>query len=88
MDVAITKISSKGQIVIPTNLRKGISVGEEFLIIRDHDRIIMKKINELTKEFKEDLKFAQHVEKAWKTYEKTKFKSLSADKFLEELEKC
>jgi AbrB family looped-hinge helix DNA binding protein len=88
MDVAITKISSKGQIVIPMDLRRGISVGEEFLIIRDHDRIIMKKINELTKEFKEDLKFAQHVEKAWKTYEKTKFKSLSADKFLEELEKC
>ncbi|HWR28084.1 MAG TPA: AbrB/MazE/SpoVT family DNA-binding domain-containing protein [Candidatus Thermoplasmatota archaeon] len=88
MDVAITKISSKGQIVIPSHLRKGISVGEEFLIIRDHDRIIMMKINELTKEFKEDLEFAQHVEKAWKTYEKTKFKSLSADKFLEELEKC
>jgi len=88
MDIAITKISSKGQIVIPTHLRKGISVGEEFLIIRDHDRLIMKKISELTKQFKEDLKFAQRVEKAWKTYEKTKFKSLSANKFLEELEKC
>jgi len=88
MDIAITKISSKGQIVIPTHLRKGISVGEEFLIIRDHDRFIMKKINELSKQFKEDLKFAQRVEKAWKIYEKTKFKSLSVDKFLEELEKC
>jgi len=88
MDIAVTKISSKGQIVIPTHLRKGISVGDEFLIIRDHDRLIMKKINELTKQFKEDLKFAQRVEKAWIMYEKTKFKSLSAEKFLEELEKC
>jgi AbrB family looped-hinge helix DNA binding protein len=88
MDIAITKISSKGQIVIPAHLRKGISVGDELLIIRDHDRLIMKKVNELTKQFKEDLKFVERVERAWNAYEKTKFKSLSADKFLEELEKC
>ena len=88
MEIAITKISSKGQIVIPSNMRKDISVGEELLIIKDHDRLIMKKITEVTKKLKEDLDFARRVEKAWKHYEKGKFKSLSADKFLEELEKC
>ena len=88
MEIAITKISSKGQIVIPSNMRKDISVGEELLIIKDHDRIIMKKITEVTKKLKEDLDFARRVEKAWKRYEKGKFKSLSADKFLKELEKC
>ncbi|KYK23078.1 AbrB family transcriptional regulator [Thermoplasmatales archaeon SG8-52-4] len=88
MEVAITKISSKGQIVIPSNMRRDIAIGEEFLIIKDHDRLIMKRVSELTKDFKEELKFAQRVEKAWKSYEKGRFKSLSADKFLEELEKC
>ena len=88
MEIAITKISSKGQIVIPSNMRKDISVGEELLIIKDHDRFIMKKIKEISKQLKEDLEFAKRVEKAWKRYEKGKFKSLSAEKFLEELEKC
>lgn len=88
MEIAITKISSKGQIVIPSNMRKDISVGEELLIIKDHDRLIMKKITQVTKKLKEDLDFARRVEKAWNHYEKGKFKSLSADKFLEELEKC
>jgi AbrB family looped-hinge helix DNA binding protein len=88
MEIAITKISSKGQIVIPSNMRKDISVGEELLIIKDHDRLIMKKITEVTKKLKEDLDFARRVEKAWNHYEKGKFKSLSADEFLEELEKC
>lgn len=88
MEIAITKISSKGQIVIPSSMRKDMSVGEKLLIIKDHDRLIMKKITEVTKKLKEDLDFARRVEKAWKHYEKGKFKSLSADKFLEELEKC
>jgi AbrB family looped-hinge helix DNA binding protein len=88
MEIAITKMSSKGQIVIPSNLRKDISVGEELLIIKDQNRLILKKISEVTKKLKEDLDFARRVEKAWKRYEKGKFKSLSADKFLKELEKC
>lgn len=88
MEVAITKISSKGQIVIPSNMRKDIAVGEEFLIIKEGDKLLMKKITELTKQLKEELLFAKRVEKAWKTYEKGKLKSLSANKFLEELEKC
>ena len=88
MEVAITKISSKGQIVIPSNMRKDITVGEEFLIIKEGDKILMKKITELTKQLKEELLFAKRVEKAWKSYEKGKFKSLSANKFLKELEKC
>ena len=88
MDVAITKISSKGQIVIPSNMRKDITVGEEFLIIKEGDKLIMKKVKDLTKQLKEELLFAKRIEKAWKRYEKGKFKTHSADKFLEELEKC
>jgi AbrB family looped-hinge helix DNA binding protein len=88
MDVAVTKVSSKGQIVIPSNMRKNIAVGDEFLIIKEDNKFIMKKINELAKDLKKELVFAQRVEKAWNLYEKRKFKSSSAKKFLEELEKC
>jgi len=88
MEAAIAKMSSKGQIVIPSNMRKDIEVGEEFLIIKDQNRLILKKITKVTEKLKEDLMFAKRVEKAWKDYEKGKFKSMSADRFLEKLEKC
>lgn len=88
MDVAITKVSSKGQIVIPSNMRKDIEVGDQFLIIKQGNKFIMKKIKELAKDLKEELEFAQRVEKAWNMYEKGKFKSKPAEKFLEELNKC
>lgn len=88
MEAAIAKMSSKGQIVIPSNMRKDIEVGEEFLIIKDQNRLILKKITKVTEKLKEDLMFAKRVETAWKDYEKGKFKSTSASKFLEKLEKC
>jgi len=88
MDVAVAKVSSKGQIVIPSNMRKDIDVGDQFLIIKEDNKFIMKKINELAKDLKRELVFAQRVEKAWNLYEKGKFKSMPAKKFLEELDKC
>jgi AbrB family looped-hinge helix DNA binding protein len=88
MDIALAKMSSKGQIVIPSNMRKDIGIGDEFLIIKDDDRFILKKISSITSSFKEDMKFAKRIDKAWKAYEKGKFKSLSASKFLEELDRC
>ena len=88
MDVAITKVSSKGQIVIPSNMRRDIGIGDQFLIIKEDNKFIMKKINELAKDLKRELVFAQRVEKAWNLYEKGKFKSMPAKKFLEELDKC
>jgi len=88
MDVAVTKISSKGQIVIPSSMRKDLVKGDQFLIIKEDKTLIIKKITELAKDLREDLKFAQRVEHAWTDYEKGKFKSLPAKKFLEELEKC
>lgn len=43
-----TKMSSRGQIVIPLDLRKGINEGDKLIIIRKGDEIILKKsINDL-----------------------------------------
>ncbi len=88
MDVAITKMSSKGQVVIPSEMRKGISEGEKLVIIQNKDQIIMKKASKLKENLVEDLEFARRTEEAWKRYEKGEFVSMPADKFLKKLSKC
>ncbi len=73
MKYAIAKVSTKGQIVIPSSLRDDISSGDEFLMAKDRGRIILKSMKSLASKLKEDLVFAERVEKAWKDYEKGKF---------------
>jgi AbrB family looped-hinge helix DNA binding protein len=87
MDIAITKMSSKGQIVIPTEMRKNIHKGEKLVLIHNDNQLIMKKLSKLEKNLKEDLEFAKRTEKAWKEYEKGKAKEMSFDEFIAEAKK-
>ena len=87
MDVAITKMSSKGQIVIPAEMRKGFQEGDKLLLIQTDEQLIMKKASKLDKALKDDLEFAKRTEEALKDYDAGKFKKLPVDKFLEELDK-
>ncbi len=86
-DYALTKISSKGQIVIPTELRNDIEIGEKLLVIKGDKQFIIKRAKDLDKHFQDDLEFAKRTDMALKRYEKGLFKEKSGDKFLEELEK-
>ena len=52
MDIAITKMSSKGQVVIPAEMRKSFQEGEKLIIIKNNGRIIMKKASDLDKNLK------------------------------------
>jgi AbrB family looped-hinge helix DNA binding protein len=88
MEFAITRVSTKGQIVIPFAFRNNINTGDELLLIKDKDRIILKDIKTLIPGFKKDLEFAKKVEDAWEKYDKGKFKTTSKEDFLKELEKC
>ncbi len=88
MDFAVAKVSSKGQIVIPSSLRKDIHKGDQFLIIKEGQRIILKNMNSLEDDLKDDLLFAENVEKSWFDFDRGKFVSKTKDEFLEELEKC
>jgi len=88
VEMNITKMSSKGQIVIPVEMRKDMKEGEEFLILKDDNRIILQKVKKVTEKLREDLEFAKRTEKAWQRYNGGKFISQPADKFLEDLEKC
>lgn len=87
MEIGITTISSKGQIVIPQEMRKGLKEGEKMVLIKSHKQIIMKKATDLDKNMKEDIEFARRTEEAWKSYERGEFISMPADKFLKELAK-
>lgn len=85
--INVTKLSSKGQIVIPSEMRAGLKEGEEFLVIRDEDRIILKKAGSISKQMKEDLEFAKRTEEAWKSYERGEFKEMNFDDFIAEMKK-
>jgi bifunctional DNA-binding transcriptional regulator/antitoxin component of YhaV-PrlF toxin-antitoxin module len=87
MEFAIAKISTKGQIVIPHNLRGDITSGDEFLMVKENNNIILKNVKDLAENLRDDFKFAKHVSKAWERYDQGKFKSMPAKEFLEELEK-
>ena len=88
IDVGVTKMSTKGQIVIPNDLRDEFKVGEKLFVIKHKNKLIIKKVTDLDKDLKEDLEFARRTEAAWKRYEKGEFETLSEEEFLKELEKC
>ena len=56
MEASTTKVSSKGQVVIPANVRKAASLrkGEKILAIAINDTVVLKKI--VDKSFEETLK--------------------------------
>lgn len=87
INVDVTKLSAKGQIVIPQDMRKEFSVGDKFVVIKSDHQLILKPVNELGKNFFEDLHFAKKTIAALKRYEKGKFKELDGEEFLAELEK-
>ena len=80
-------MSSKGQVVIPTEMREDIEEGEKLVVIKNNDQLIMKKASKL-KNLEEDLEFARRTEEALKRYGNGKFKSLNADDFVKILKKC
>ncbi len=83
--IDITKMSSKGQIVIPQELREDFAAGDKIVVIRNHDQIILKKADKFDKQLKEDLEFARRTEESYKRYKQGYFKHMSANKFLEEI---
>ena len=88
IELDITKMSSKGQIVIPRELREGFHEGEKFVVIRSGKQLILKSVADFDKNIEDDLEFARRTEEAWKSYERGDFKSMPFDDFLKKLEKC
>ena len=85
MEVAITKMSSKGQVVIPSCMREDIHEGDKIIVIRNKDQIIMKQANKLDKNFEEDMEFAKKTEEAWKRIKAGKGIKMDFDDFIDEM---
>lgn len=86
-DINITKISSKGQVVIPQEMRKHLEEGDKLVVMKNKDQIILKKVKDFSKNIEEDLEFAKKTEEAWKSYERGEFKEMDFDDFIEEMKK-
>ncbi len=87
VSISLTKISSKGQIVIPSNMRSDFKVGEELLIIKDEDRIVLKKTEKVSEQMREDLEFAKRTDKALKRIKSGEGTRMNFDDFLDEMKK-
>lgn len=83
--IDITKMSSKGQIVIPQQLRNDFEEGDKIIVIRNEDQIILKKADKFDKQLEEDLKAARRIAQAWKEIEEGKSKRMSPEEFLKEI---
>lgn len=84
MELAITKISSKGQIVIPLEMRRELCAGEKLILIKSENNFILKKISDFEKTLEKDLNFAKRTENALKRIDKgkgieTDFETLTED---------
>ena len=74
----ITKLSTKGQIVIPEKIRKEIEVGTAFIATRKNDLIILKKIEGLSEE---EMKEMEELDKIWKDIDAGKCETYSEEEF-------
>ena len=87
VEIETTTISSKGQIVIPSHMRKDIKEGDRFLIIKDKSSFLLKRSDDLDESFKEDLEFARRTEEAWKRHDKGEYTRMEFDDFIKEMKK-
>ena len=77
--VGTTKMSSKGQVVIPENIRKrlGLKTGSQFVVVGDKDVVILKSISAPTMS-----DFDNMVDKAREQAKKVGFKESDIKKMI------
>lgn len=78
----ITKLSTRGQIVIPEEMRNNMKIGTAFVVTKKDDLIILKKIKGLTKQEMEEMK---ELDKIWEEIDTGKGITLNKEEFLKEM---
>ena len=83
----LTKASSKGQIVIPSIVRRqlGIKRGSVFAVTARKDMIVLKKLETGMKP--EDLRTLKLIEEAWQDIEEGRYRIYSRKAFFKEFKK-
>ncbi|MBR9683183.1 AbrB/MazE/SpoVT family DNA-binding domain-containing protein [Candidatus Woesearchaeota archaeon] len=83
----LVRLSSKGQLVIPQDIRKARHIGEGSVFAVSspkEDILILKKITNPL--LQEDLEILKDVEEAWEELKQGKYKESSKKEFLNDLE--
>ena len=83
----MTKMSSRGYIVIPLDMRGDLEEGESLVIMQNDNQIILKKASDFSENIKEDLEFARRTEEAYKRIEAGEFISVDSENLFEEMDK-
>lgn len=67
MEIATTKLSSRGQIVIPLEMRKDMKEGDNLVIIKQGDDFLIKKEDKVTFDWSDVKVFADEslLAEAW-----------------------
>ena len=84
-EIEFTKSSSKGQIVIPTKIRKRLDIreGSVLAVATQDDLIVLRKVESGLSA--KDLKSLRLVEEAWKDIEEGRYGVRSKEAFFKEL---
>lgn len=78
----ITKLSTKGQVVIPETIRRDLEVGTAFQVTRKRELIILKPLQGLTPEEEEEMK---ELEAIWKDIDEGRGVTMTVEEFLNEM---
>ncbi|MFP4402506.1 MAG: AbrB/MazE/SpoVT family DNA-binding domain-containing protein [Candidatus Nanoarchaeia archaeon] len=87
IQIQLSKMSSKGQIVIPKSMRSQFREGEGVIFIQEGDRVILKPLQSLNAYLREEIELSHRIEEAYARYDKGEFISKNKEEFLEEIKK-
>jgi len=79
----ITKLSTKGQVVIPESIRRNLKEGTSFIVTKKNDLIILKTLKGLNAR---EIKEMEELDRIWKEIDEGKGVTLSKEKFLKEMQ--
>lgn len=81
----LTKVSSKGQVVIPLDIRNRMRLkdGETLAVSTKDGLIVLKKIEDPMTE--DDIKTFNEIKEAWKEIDEGKAKKMNHEDFLKEI---
>jgi len=85
----IAVVSSRGQLVIPLNIRREMNIKEGTVValssLPSKNTLVLKKMENPVTE--EDIKAAKEIESAWQEIENGKYKKRSKEEFLKVMSK-
>ena len=93
MEMEISKMGERGQIVIPQDFRNELKVkpGEKFVVVKTGDKLILQQMSKMKsgaiEKLKEDLIDMKIAEEKFKELEEGKVNSYTEEEFLKKMKK-